>query len=380
MTESIAVPAEVFPPGSYLNEEIEARDWTQAEFAEIIGKPAAHVNQIILGKRAISPETARAIAAALGTSPELWLNLEAAHQLYNRTPAAPARIRIEAAVREKFPVRELIKRGWVEKSDNPEVLTSRVLRFYGISNLEEQPRLRYAAKKVAGKNAEPDNFDDLTPIQRAWLFRVKQIAEAMTVPRYSEGALREALPKLRDLMSAPEETRHVPELLGGCGVRFVVVEPFPGSGIDGVCFWLNGDQWQPVIGMSLRFDRIDNFWFVLRHEIEHVLQKHARVDIDLDERSTEVTAQERQATDASLDFAIPRSELDDFIARKQPVFSERNVAGFAARLGVHPGIVVGHLQHRLERYNLLRGQLVGIRDIVTAAAFADGYGKELQLG
>jgi HTH-type transcriptional regulator / antitoxin HigA len=380
MTNTAMAPAEVFPPGVYLKEEIEARGWTQAEFAEIIGKPAAHVNQIILDKRAITPETAQVIAAALGTSAELWLNLEAAHQLYNKTPAAPPRIRIEAAVRERFPVRELLKRGWIEKSDNPEVLTSRVLDFYGITSLDEKPTLRYAAKKVAGRNAEPDNFDDLTPLQRAWLFRVKQIAETMVVPRYSEQALREALPKLRDLMTAPEETRHIPSLLESCGVRFVVVEPFAGSGIDGVSFWLNGDQWQPVIAMTLRLDRIDNFWFVLRHEIEHVLRKHARLDIELDQTTVNVPEQERQATEASLQFSIPRDDFDDFIARKQPVFSERNVIGFASRLGIHPGIVVGQLQNRLGRYNLLRSHLVSIRNILTASAMTDGYGKELQLG
>ena len=47
-------------------------------------------------------------------------------------------------------------------------------------------------------------------------------------------------------------------------------EALPSSKIDGVCLWL--DQHSPVIGMSLRFDRIDNFWFVLGHEIEHALK------------------------------------------------------------------------------------------------------------
>lgn len=380
MTDSVAAtaPAEVFPPGVYLKEEIEARGWIQSEFAEIIGKPPALVNQIIMGKRAVTPETAQAIAAALGTSAELWLNLEAAHQLYNKTAAAPARIRIEAALREKFPVREVLKRGWIEKSDNPEVLTNRVMAFYRITSLDEEPRMRHAAKKVADKNAEPENYDSLTPLQRAWLFRVMQAAETMVVPRYSEEVLRMALPELKALMTAPEETMHVAPLLEKCGVRFVIVEPFAGSGIDGVCFWL--DQWRPVIGMSLRFDRIDNFWFVLRHEIEHVFQRHAMVDIELDEKTVGVPEQERQATQASLEFAVTKIDLDDFIARKQPVFSERNVYGFAARVGIHPGIVVGQLQHRLNRFNLLRAHLVPIRDIVTASAATDGYGKELQLG
>ncbi|KAI1694314.1 hypothetical protein Ddc_22202 [Ditylenchus destructor] len=54
------------------------------------------------------------------------------------------------------------------------------------------------------------------------------------------------------------------------------VEALSGSKIDGACFWL--DAHKPVIGMTLRFDRIDNFWFVLRHEIEHVLREDGRTE------------------------------------------------------------------------------------------------------
>ena len=63
-------------------------------------------------------------------------------------------------------------------------------------------------------------------------------------------------------------------ILAESGVRFVIVEALPQAKIDGVCFWL--DKQAPVIGLSMRYNRIDNFWFVLRHEIEHVLKGHGR--------------------------------------------------------------------------------------------------------
>ena len=69
-------PAEVFHPGEHLLDELEARGWTQTEFAEIIGRPLRLVNEIINGKRGITPETAREFAAALGTSAEFWMNLD----------------------------------------------------------------------------------------------------------------------------------------------------------------------------------------------------------------------------------------------------------------------------------------------------------------
>jgi HTH-type transcriptional regulator/antitoxin HigA len=195
----------------------------------------------------------------------------------------------------------------------------------------------------------------------------------MQVPAYSETTLREALGRLEALMSEPEETRHVPRILDECGVRFVVVEPFAGSNIDGVCFWLN--SWQPVVGMTLRYDRIDNFWFVLRHELEHVLKRDAALDTDLTPRSSAVREQEKLADDAAASFGVTEEILDSFIRRVDPLYSERRVVAFALKNGVHPGIVVGRLQYRLGRFNFLRKYLVGIREHVAPAAMTDGYGQ-----
>ena len=70
------VPAEVFPPGEFLKDELEAREWTQQELAEIMGRPPRLINEIVHAKRAVTPETAIGLAMALGTSAEYWMNLE----------------------------------------------------------------------------------------------------------------------------------------------------------------------------------------------------------------------------------------------------------------------------------------------------------------
>ncbi len=75
-------PAEAFPPGEYLADELEARGWKQNEFAEIIRRPVKVVNEIILGKKSITPDTAYELPAALGTSPEYWLNLQSYYDLW----------------------------------------------------------------------------------------------------------------------------------------------------------------------------------------------------------------------------------------------------------------------------------------------------------
>ncbi len=76
------VPAEVVPPGEIIKEELEARGGTQSDLAEILGRHIVLVNEIITGKRAITPETARRLGDAFGVAPQFFLNLESAYQLW----------------------------------------------------------------------------------------------------------------------------------------------------------------------------------------------------------------------------------------------------------------------------------------------------------
>lgn len=370
MTERI--PAEVFPPGEFLADELEARGWTQVEFAEIIRRPTRLVNEIIAGKRSITPETAREFSAALGTSAQYWLNLETAYQLWNTAPTPHADIIARSAkLRERFPVHEMIKRGWIEPSDNPEVTEKRVFDLYGISSIDDEPQLSHAARR---------NYqEELSAYQEAWLFRVKQLAEAIHAPKYSAAKLQQAVGDMEMLLTEPEEIRHVPALLMDCGVRLVIVEPIPNSKIDGVCFWIDNRR-SPVIGLTLKWDYIDRFWFNLRHEIEHALRGDGKTKVVIDDFEegfdTEDEA-EVAANSAAEEFCVPQAKLQDFILRHDPMYSTNNFVGFSRIIKRHPGIVAGQLQHKIKRPELFKKYQTRVRTIITETALTDGYGREL---
>jgi HTH-type transcriptional regulator/antitoxin HigA len=369
---SARIPAEVFPPGEFLREELEIRSWSQVELAEILGRPARLVSELISGKRAITPETAKGLAAAFGGSAQYWMNLETSYQL-SKAKIPEEEVSRRAKLYATFPVKEMIRRGWITASENLDVLEQQFLRFFDVSSLDEELGFTHAAKKRS--------YESMPIEQLAWLSRVRQVAKTMIVAPYKERQLQDAIPVLRRLLCDPEETRHVPHILAECGVRFVIVEAFPKSNIDGVCFWLNSSS--PVIGMSIRYDRIDNFWFVLRHEIEHVLQKHGQqeeyiIDIALEgERATtsdELGVEERVANGAAAEFCVSQSELSNFIMRVKPYFSEQRVVLFAQRLQVHPGLVVGQIQRKLDRYDFLKKYQVKVRGFITQSAMTDGWG------
>lgn len=370
-------PAEVFHPGEYLLDELDARGWTQTEFAEIIGRPLRLVNEIINGKKGITPSTARELGAALGTSAELWMNLDTAYHLWKTTEDISP-IEHRAKMRTKYPVRDMVLRNWLEPSEDPEVVEGQLLRYFEVDSLDETPKYAYA---VATRRTNSE-MEELNPSQIAWLYRVKHIAATMQVPRYSERKLRAALEKLKKFREFPEEIRFIPEVLEQCGVRFVIVEPFSSSKIDGACLWLDDS---PIIGMTLRYDRIDNFWFVLRHEIEHVLKGNGKelaiLDSDVleEQEYEELSLQEQAANAAAAEFCVPQKEMNNFIARKDPLYSRRDVLNFSKRLNIHPGLVVGQIHWKKKRFELFRPMLISIRNLITPVSMTDGYGYSLPM-
>lgn len=76
--------AEAFPPSEYLHDELEERGWTVADLAEAMGQPVYAVAELLDQETAITAETARALSEALGTTPEVWLNLQAAYRRYRQ--------------------------------------------------------------------------------------------------------------------------------------------------------------------------------------------------------------------------------------------------------------------------------------------------------
>ena len=102
------------------------------------------------------------------------------------------------------------------------------------------------------------------------------------------------------------------------------------------------------------------------------------LDIELERQHTSLDGnigeEEHIATNAAIDFCIPQTEFQSFYERKAPYISEQDVVGFARRLRIHPGLVVGQVQFRTGRWNYLRKHQVKVRSHLQTTAFFDGWG------
>lgn len=371
-------------PGQLIAELLETRRWSARTLAVVLEKDESTVAKIIAGKGTVTTETALALEDIFGVEAEQFLSLQRKLDLaVARISTRPDRGRaIRAALFGDLPIATMIKRGWINIEDpqNLKAIESELVKFFGVSSSDQIEILPHAARKTMVNSL-------ITPTQLTWLYRVKSIAQELLVAKYLRSDLDIALQKLKQLLIAPEEARKVPRILTECGIRFVIVESLPSAKIDGVCFWLNDHS--PVVGLSMRHDRLDNFWFVLRHELEHVRLGHGRSAVILDTElegdrasagSLAITDEERQANNAAQEFCVPNSQMEAFISRKAPFFSERDLIGFSKIVNVHPGIVAGQLQHRTGRYDRFRQYLQGVRSHVGAGAAIDGWGDSYPLG
>lgn len=372
-------------PGTFILDELEARGWDQVDLAYILGISPSQLNPILTGKIGISYDMAVALGDAFDVSPEFFANLQKNYELQKAKRPDPG-VRTRATWLSKFPIREMIKRSWIEETE-ADLLDLQMMRFFDANRVEDVPLVgcqpvAHAAKKTG--------YDEITGSQLVWLHRVRKIAEMTEVPKYDRSKLVQALPSIRAHMYDADDFSAIPKLMLECSVRVVFVQQLPGSKIDGVCTWL-GDQ--PVIGLSLRLDRPDNFCFVLRHEIEHILQEdgkteaNSHVDVFEPDRDTSrLPEEERHADAVAAEFLIPEDKLASFMLRKGKWISREDVLSFSARHQVHPAIVVGQIQHRRHKagdkraFAFLREFMTKVHDRFFDWPLIDGWGKVAEVG
>jgi len=298
------------------------------------------------------------------------MNLESAWQLWHARENSDDKITRRAHLYSIAPIKDMLRRGWIAPSENIEVLEQQLRDFFECEDLTAAIRFPHAARK-----STPYDDGEETLAQKAWLFRSRKLARAVQVgDRFNDTSLARAVERLKMLQHIPQEARHVARALADAGIRFLILEPLPGTKIDGASFWLDNDS--PVIVLSMRFDRIDNFWFTLMHEVGHLKKRDGALDVDLrisqDEDQKPLKEQEADAfASASL---IEPAKLEGFIARVGPLYSLTRLTAFAAANEVHPGIVVGQLQGKGEiPFSSFRKVLSPMRKWVIESALTDGW-------
>jgi HTH-type transcriptional regulator/antitoxin HigA len=147
-----------------------------------------------------------------------------------------------------------------------------------------------------------------------------------------------------DLIESQLLFLYLVSLLLSHGIHFVIIPHLSKTYLDGGAFWINNN---PVIALTLRYDRIDTFWFTLLHELAHIYHDHKTVHVDqLFEREAEDSGREEVlANQQAAEWLIPPLEFKGFIDSNRPRISRKSIVEFSEKINRHPGIVIGQLMH-----------------------------------
>lgn len=357
MTETIR-PARAVAPGRIILRELESRGWSQQDLAAIMGRPVQVISEIVQAKKQITAETARQLAKAFGTSPDIWLNLEMQFQLHQaKKENHETDIERRSRLYHLAPITEMTRRGWIRQGTSIDEQEQEYCRFYRVPTIDHQPQVEFRPRVSEERGPE-----DRAII--AWVRRVEQLAAEQTVRAYSADSLPSFIDDLLTLAGSESNITKIPSLFLENGIHFVIVPHLAKTYLDGAALKVDN---HPVIALSLRYDRIDAFWFTLLHELAHIYLRHREAHVDqlFNREKQKLGREEIDANEQATKWLFPEEALEEFIELHRPRFSRLSIEEFAAEQNRQPGIVIGQLMHKGEiKYNNLREYLVKVRPIL----------------
>lgn len=190
----------------------------------------------------------------------------------------------------------------------------------------------------------------------AWFGCVLKRAEAVKVKSvYKKGTVNlEFMRHVASMSTQESAPKKVQDYLLSKGIILVIEQPFQGTRLDGAAIFVNKNN--PIIGLTLRFDRLDSFWFTLMHELAHLaLHSENESVIFYDELENvpgvEINQIEKQADNLASEALVPSEKWEISAAKLAP--SRLAATALASDVGVHPAIVAGKIRYEMNNWSKL---------------------------
>jgi len=345
--EKRVFPIEVPNPISAIRFRMEEQGLRQADLVPLLGS-RSRVSEVLAGKRPLTVQMIRALSNALGIPAKTLVG--------ESTPSESGRLEpVNDIDWAKFPAREMERRGWFSSitGETNQPVELRVKEFF--SAITAEPAFALYRRRFHGEGLTDENRYSILAWTGRVLSRAKPAAAetpVFTPDRFSIDVLRD----LARLSYFDEGPLLAKEFLAKAGITLIVEPALPRTQLDGVA--LLTEKQRAVIGLSIRFDRLDTFWFTLLHECVH-LWKHVssarEAFVDRLEHTESDEYREKEANRLARDAFIPRA-----IWRRSKAFlspTRESIQELAADLRIHPAIVVGRLHFESGNYRTFTNML-----------------------
>ncbi|WP_375122630.1 XRE family transcriptional regulator [Pseudomonas sp. LW8] len=249
-----------------------------------------------------------------------------------------------------FPAKEMVKRGWITVKKGTSAV-DQVRDYFLSGGGQYTPALH--RKKFHGEN-KPNEYALL-----AWQARVLELAreEVASGAVYEYGHTDSWMKELSSLTQIEGAPLAAKKFLAEKGIVLVLEKHLPGTYLDGAAMVL--ETGHPVVALTLRYDRLDNFWFVLFHELAHIslhIFDSLQMDYFDEEGGGEGDLVEREADEFALEALISSESWDSCVSRFS--MTPEAVRLDAERIGIHPSILAGRIRKESNNYHVL-SELLG---------------------
>ncbi len=319
----------------------------QKDLIPFIGSKSK-VSEILAGKRKLTLKMIRALHEGLGIPADTLL----------KDPGKELPESLADVEWSRFPVKEMAKRGWIEDTkdlmDRAEETVRNLMVQAGRPDCLPTACYRCGIARTAADI-------DMYAVQ-AWLLGVQLKAQRIKTKDAFEGNLNETfLSRLARLSMFSDGPLKAVEYLSSKGIKLVVESHFQQTRLDGAVILQAGS---PVIALTLRYDRIDNFWFTLLHECAHIIrhlsEENSLILDDLDSESGD--EREHEANILARDAAIPLDVWENHRITKVKRPTKNHIFDLASQLEIHPALVAGRLRYERKQYNIF-SDLVGSLEV-----------------
>jgi addiction module HigA family antidote len=332
-------PDLAIPPGETISEILQERGITQTDFALMLGRTEKNVSQLVNGKAPVSPELAIDLERVLGVPAGMWNNLESTYRDLLARRREAERPQDAIAWARTFPLKYLRDNDFIARETSASEAPGALLGYFGVASAGAWSDYWTAPRRLAARatTAYATNLPSLT----TWLRAGELAAREVDLRPYSAKEFAVVVTEARTMTHQPadEAFGRLGGLCASAGVALVVIPEPPKVGCYGVSRWPSDDT--AIIQLCLRYKTADQLWFSFFHEACHIL-RHSRKRTyvaDTQDRS----AEELEANAFAAETLIPKRAWDEFISAGRP--TKASVRAFAAEQGIHPGFVVGRLQH-----------------------------------
>lgn len=350
--KTLLTPSQATHPGILIKDEIDAiPNFTQKALAKELGMKPSFLNEIIKGKRPVTADLAILLEKSLGISADYWMKFQSQYEIdkarvKQKNIKKLRNIEIWNIIKAYVPVHYFRKHKYLSKELEEDIKT--IKEIYDVETIDDLVNSFSKDKLAYYRKSDKLKIDDKNMF--AWSSLAQYEAKNQKTNTFNFENLPQLVLKLNEVFLENIDTvNRVKNLLNQFGIKMLLINKLKKTPIDGFSFWSNNN---PVIALTLRHHRLDNFAFTVMHEIGHI-DLHLKSDrnktfMDFTKKQN-MNQYEKEADSYAQESLIPINVWQDILDNHFPLDDDK-IIYLGKQYQINPAILLGRFCFESNNY------------------------------